>query len=72
MIICKEIDSTQPLAPSQIEMLHNLETKPVFLDEDCPELTVEQLAQFVKHSDSEQVDQFQFEEYYKRIKELKN
>ncbi len=53
MIICKEIDSTQPLAPSQIEMLHNLETKPVFLDEDCPELTVEQLAQFVKHSDSE-------------------
>ena len=53
MIIRKEIDFTQPLAPSQIEMLHNLETKPVFLDEDCPELTVEQLAQFVKHSDSE-------------------
>ncbi len=46
MIVRKEIDPTQPLTPSQVEMLHNLESRPVSPDEDCPELTREQLAQF--------------------------
>ncbi len=46
MIVRKEIDPTQPLTPSQVEMLHNLESRPVSPDEDCPELTMEQLAQF--------------------------
>ncbi len=46
MIVRKEIDPTQPLTPSQIEMLHNLESRPISPDEDCPELTMEQLAQF--------------------------
>ena len=46
MIVRKEIDLTQPLAPSQVEMLHNLASSPISPDEDCPELTMDQLAQF--------------------------
>lgn len=46
MIVRKEIDPTQPLTPSQVEMLHNLEARPISPDEDCPELTMEQLALF--------------------------
>ena len=46
MIVCKEIDPTQSLTPSQVEMLHNLESRPISPDEDCPELTMEQLTQF--------------------------
>lgn len=46
MIVRKEIDPAQPLTPSQVEMLHNLESRPISPDEDCPELTLEQLAQF--------------------------
>ena len=45
MIIRKEIEPSQPLIPSQVEMLHNLKSRPVFPDEDCPEFTIEQLAQ---------------------------
>ena len=50
MIVRKEIDLTQPLTPSQVEMLHNLESKPISPDEDCPELTMDQLAQFQRIS----------------------
>lgn len=46
MIVRKEIDPTQSLTPSQIEMLHDLESRPISPDEDCPELTKEQLTQF--------------------------
>lgn len=46
MIVRKEIDPTQSLTPSQVEMLHNLESRPISPDEDCPGLTMEQLAQF--------------------------
>ena len=46
MIVRKEIDPTQSLTPSQVEMLHNLESRPISPDEDCPELTMEQLTQF--------------------------
>ena len=53
MIVRKKIDPTQPLTPSQIEMLHNLESRPISPDEDCPELTMEHLAKFIKQSDSE-------------------
>ena len=48
MIVRKEIDLTQPLTPSQVEMLHNLESKPI--SPDCPELTMDQLAQFQRIS----------------------
>lgn len=46
MIVRKEIDLNKPLTPSQIEMLTALASRPVTPDEDCPELTPEQLAQF--------------------------
>ena len=46
MIVRKEIDPPQSLTPSQVEMLHNLESRPISPDEDCPELTMEQLTQF--------------------------
>ena len=46
MIVRKEIDPTQSLTPSQVEMLHDLESRPISPDEDCPELTREQLTQF--------------------------
>lgn len=46
MIVRKEIDLNQPLTSAQTEMLNKLESKPITSDEDCPELTMEQLAQF--------------------------
>lgn len=46
MIVRKEIDVTRPLAPSQAELLYNLASRPVSPDEDFPELTMDQLAQF--------------------------
>lgn len=46
MIVRKKIDLTQPLSSAQTEMLNKLESKPITSDEDCPELTMEQLAQF--------------------------
>ena len=52
MIIRKEIDLNDPLTPEQIQMLSALADKPVTPDEDCPELTAEQLAQFQKISET--------------------
>lgn len=46
MIVRKEIDLNQPLTSAQTELLNKLESKPIASDEDCPELTMEQLAQF--------------------------
>lgn len=46
MIVRKEIDLNLPLAPAQTEMLNKLVARPITPDEDCPELTMEQLAQF--------------------------
>lgn len=46
MIVHKEIDLNQPLTPTQTEMLNKLASRPITPDEDCPELTMEQLAQF--------------------------
>ncbi len=46
MIVRKEIDLNAPLTASQMEMLNDLEARPVTPDEDCPALTPEQLAQF--------------------------
>jgi len=43
MIIRKEIDVSQPLTPEQIKMLEEVEKRPIVFDEDCPELTDEQL-----------------------------
>ncbi len=46
MIVRKEIDLNQSLDQAQIEMLNKLASRPVTPDEDCPELTMEQLARF--------------------------
>ena len=46
VIIQKEIDLTQPLTSEQQRMLDDLSTRPINSDDDCPELTIEQLYQF--------------------------
>ena len=40
------IDVSKPLTPEQIEMLEKAKQMPITYDEDCPELTEEQLKQF--------------------------
>lgn len=51
MIIRKEIDLDQPLTAEQKKMLEALKTRPILLDEDCPELTTEQLSQLARVSE---------------------
>ena len=51
MIIKKEIDITKKPTKKQIKMLEELETAPVSYDDDCPELTEEELLQFRRISD---------------------
>ena len=36
----------QPLTEEELEELRNLKNRPIVFDEDCPELTDEQLKQF--------------------------
>lgn len=48
MIIRKEIDFNKPLTDEQKKMLEELKTRPVTPDDDCPELTAEQLKQFAR------------------------
>ncbi len=51
MTIRKEIDLNKPLTAEQKQMLEDLKTRPVQPDEDCPELTSEQLSQLVRVSE---------------------
>ena len=51
MIIRKEIDLSSPLNDDQKKMLENLKNRPAVPDEDCPELTDEQLSQMLKVSE---------------------
>lgn len=51
MTIRKGIDLNAPLTEEQKEMLEALKTRPVHPDEDCPELTAEQLSQMVRVSE---------------------
>ena len=51
MTVRKEIDFTKPLTKEQKKKLDNLEKRPVEFDEDCPELTDEQLAEFRRVSE---------------------
>lgn len=46
MTIRKEIDLKKPLSSDQAEMLNALTSRAISPDEDCPELTHEQLTQF--------------------------
>lgn len=54
MIIRKEIDLNEPLTEAQKQMLEALKDRPIEFDEDCPELTDEQLRQFRRISDERQ------------------
>lgn len=51
MIIRKEIDTSKPLTPEQIKMLEEVEKRPITFDEDCPELTDEQLSKAYRASE---------------------
>ena len=51
MIVRKENDFTKPLTKEQKKKLDELETRPVEFDEDCPELTDEQLSEFRRVSE---------------------
>lgn len=51
MIIRKEIDFNKPLTDKQKKMLEELRERPVTPDDDCPELTAEQLKQFARVSE---------------------
>lgn len=50
MTIRKEIDLNAPLTDEQKKMLENLVTRPAAPDDDCPELTAEQLSQLKRIS----------------------
>ena len=48
MTIHKEIDLNAPLTNEQKDMLEKLKTRPIQPDEDCPELTADQLSQMIR------------------------
>ncbi len=52
MVIRKNIDVSKPLSEKQVEMLNALKDRPVEFDEDCPELTEEELKQFKRISEA--------------------
>ena len=51
MNIRKEIDFNKPLTAEQVKMLKEMETREIQNDEDCPELTAEQLQQMARVSE---------------------
>lgn len=56
MIVKKVIDlsNPKPLTEEQIQMLEALKDRPIEFDEDCPELTEEELRQFTRVSKERQ------------------
>lgn len=56
MIVKKSIDVSQPLTEEQKKMLEALKERPVEFDNDCPELTEEELAQFQSISEMRRVE----------------
>ena len=51
MIIKKNIDISAPLTEEQETMLEKSAAAPIVVDEDCPELTTEELSEFKRVSD---------------------
>ena len=51
MLVQKEIDVTTPLTSEQKEMIRRASEMPIVYDEDSPEMTDEDLAQFRRASD---------------------
>ena len=56
MIVRKTIDTSEGLSMEQIKMLTKMENSPIEFDEDCPELTDEELKQFRRVSAENRVD----------------
>lgn len=56
MAIEKNIDVTAKPTEEQIKMLEALKDRPVEFDEDCPELTEEELRQFARISSEKQAE----------------
>lgn len=46
-----KLDPDRKLTKEEIEMLDRMESMPITFDEDCPELTAEQLVKFRRISD---------------------
>ncbi len=47
MIIRKKIDLDAPLTKAQKQMLDKAEKRPICFDEDCPELSSQQIEQMI-------------------------
>ena len=56
MTVRKEIDFDKGLTPEQMKMLEEMETAPIEFDEDCPELTEEQLKSFKRVLTENRID----------------
>lgn len=56
MLVRKEIDITQNPTKEQIEMLHYAASIPLKYDEDCPELSDEELQDFKRISKEKQLE----------------
>lgn len=56
MLVRKEIDITQTPTKKQIEMLQNAASIPIKYDEDCPELSDEELQDFKRISKEKQLE----------------
>lgn len=46
MIVTYKLEPGTPLTPEQIKRLDALKNRPIVFDEDCPEMTEEQLKKF--------------------------
>lgn len=55
-LVHANIDITQPLTAERAKMLQMAEKMPIVCDEDCPELTDEQLAKCRRAADDNPVD----------------
>ena len=51
MIIRETLNPNEPTTQEQPDMLKRAEAMPITFDKDCPELTVEELAQFRRVSE---------------------
>ena len=58
MIIRKDIDINAPLTPKEIEMLEEMNRRPICFDEDCPPLTDERIKHMCRVSESPQKERF--------------
>ena len=73
MMIRREINLDAPLTEAQKQMLEALKDRPVQPDEDCPELTAEQLSQMVRVSEQRREERMvQDPEYAEEIRRKKD